>query len=182
MAETMRHHGEDREGFYIHEDIASTADTEYPDEHDAENDEDEDQMEGGYDHESQEADSSDGDTVDGDIQNDMDKLQDAFPGFRDKFRLIKRIGEGWSPPPPTPKKTCCLATPNANLGSDQAPFPPSTRPRTSNTTATTTRGTWTRTATSGPPRHSRRALPASPPRPPTTAAADPNTSPSKRFT
>lgn len=89
---------------------------------------------------------------------------------------------GLVPPSPPPKKTCCLATPNANLGSDQAPFPPSTRPRTSNTTATTTRGTWTRTATSGPPRHSRRALPASPPRPPTTAAADPNTSPSKRFT
>jgi len=96
MADTMRHHGEDREGFYIHEDIASTADTEYPDEQDVENDEDEDQMEDGDDRESQEADSSDGDTVDGDIQNDMDKLQDAFPGFRDKFRLIKRIGEGWS--------------------------------------------------------------------------------------
>lgn len=173
----MRHHGEGREGFYIHEDIASTADTEYPDEHDAENDEDEDQMEEGDDHESQEADSSDGDTVDGDIQNDMDKLQDAFPGFRDKFRLIKRIGEGWFT-----KKRCCLATTNANLDSGQAPFPPSTRPRTSNTTATTTRGTWTKTATSGPPLHSRPALLASPPRPPTNAAADPNTSPSKRFT
>lgn len=28
------------------------------------------------------------------LDEDMKKLQDAFPGFRRKYRLIKRIGEG----------------------------------------------------------------------------------------
>ena len=95
MAETLRQRGgELHDPFYIHEDVTSTADTEYPDENENEHDEEEEQPDDAEDHESQEADSSDGDTVDGDILNDMDKLQDAFPGFRDKFRLIKRIGEG----------------------------------------------------------------------------------------
>ena len=30
------------------------------------------------------------------IQEDMERLQEAFPDFREKYRLIKRIGEGKS--------------------------------------------------------------------------------------
>ncbi|KAI1324195.1 kinase-like protein [Xylariaceae sp. FL0255] len=41
------------------------------------------------------SDSSDGeDPIDATVQRDMDKLQNAFPRFRDNYRLIKRIGEG----------------------------------------------------------------------------------------
>lgn len=39
-------------------------------------------------------DSSDDDNVESSVQEDMDRLQRDFPGFRDKYRLIKRIGEG----------------------------------------------------------------------------------------
>lgn len=38
--------------------------------------------------------SSDDGVVDNGVQLDMEKLQDSFPGFRQKYRLIKRIGEG----------------------------------------------------------------------------------------
>ncbi|KAK7423811.1 Cell division control protein 7 [Neonectria magnoliae] len=38
--------------------------------------------------------SSEDETVDRSVQADMDKLQSDFPGFRNKYRLIKRIGEG----------------------------------------------------------------------------------------
>lgn len=38
--------------------------------------------------------SSEDEAVDRTVQSDMDKLQEDFPGFRDKYRLIKRIGEG----------------------------------------------------------------------------------------
>ncbi|RCI12702.1 hypothetical protein L249_0613 [Ophiocordyceps polyrhachis-furcata BCC 54312] len=38
--------------------------------------------------------SSDDEQVESTVQADMDKLQQDFPGFRDKYRLIKRIGEG----------------------------------------------------------------------------------------
>lgn len=38
--------------------------------------------------------SSEDEAVDRTVQSDMDKLQADFPGFRDKYRLIKRIGEG----------------------------------------------------------------------------------------
>lgn len=32
------------------------------------------------------------------LDDDMRRLQDAFPGFRRKYKLIKRIGEGmWTP-------------------------------------------------------------------------------------
>ncbi len=43
--------------------------------------------------ESEESDSNE-ELVDQTVQEDMEKLQSAFPGFRDKYRLIKRIGEG----------------------------------------------------------------------------------------
>lgn len=39
-------------------------------------------------------DSSEEENVEGSVQADMDKLQQDFPGFHDKYRLIKRIGEG----------------------------------------------------------------------------------------
>jgi len=42
------------------------------------------------------SDSSDEVTVDTNVQLDMEKLQDSYPGFRQKYRLIKRIGEGMS--------------------------------------------------------------------------------------
>lgn len=38
--------------------------------------------------------SSDDEQVESSVQADMNKLQTDFPGFRDKYRLIKRIGEG----------------------------------------------------------------------------------------
>ncbi|KAF7545933.1 hypothetical protein G7Z17_g8776 [Cylindrodendrum hubeiense] len=38
--------------------------------------------------------SSEDEAVDRSVQADMDKLQTDFPGFRNKYRLIKRIGEG----------------------------------------------------------------------------------------
>ncbi|EJP71030.1 cell division control protein [Beauveria bassiana ARSEF 2860] len=39
-------------------------------------------------------DSSEEDNIEDSVQADMDKLQRDFPGFHDKYRLIKRIGEG----------------------------------------------------------------------------------------
>ncbi|RSM10767.1 hypothetical protein CEP52_003336 [Fusarium oligoseptatum] len=38
--------------------------------------------------------SSEEEAVDRGVQEDMDKLQSDFPGFRNRYRLIKRIGEG----------------------------------------------------------------------------------------
>ncbi|KAJ4246237.1 Cell division control protein 7 [Fusarium torreyae] len=38
--------------------------------------------------------SSEEEAVDRGVQADMDKLQSDFPGFRNRYRLIKRIGEG----------------------------------------------------------------------------------------
>ncbi|KAH7245745.1 kinase-like domain-containing protein [Fusarium tricinctum] len=38
--------------------------------------------------------SSEEEAVDRSVQADMDKLQSDFPGFRNRYRLIKRIGEG----------------------------------------------------------------------------------------
>lgn len=38
--------------------------------------------------------SSEDEAVDRGVQADMDKLTSDFPGFADKYRLIKRIGEG----------------------------------------------------------------------------------------
>lgn len=50
---------------------------------------------------------------DEDMDEDMRKLQDAFPGFKHKYRLIKRIGEGMSCRAP------CLMPP-FSLGSVQS--------------------------------------------------------------
>ena len=46
------------------------------------------------DEEEEEEESSDDENVERGVQEDMDKLQRDFPGFHDKYRLIKRIGEG----------------------------------------------------------------------------------------
>lgn len=32
--------------------------------------------------------------VDESVREDMDKLEDTFPGISDRFRLVNRIGEG----------------------------------------------------------------------------------------
>lgn len=84
------------------------------------------------------------------LDDDMRRLQDAFPGFRRKYKLIKRIGEGlWAPmlarrPVVTSTLTNCFPL-------FQAHFPPSTRPKTCSTTATRTNGMSTRRTGRGPP-------------------------------
>lgn len=42
--------------------------------------------------------SSDDEQLESSVQADMDRLQRDYPGFREKYRLIKRIGEGLRPP------------------------------------------------------------------------------------
>ncbi len=103
VAPTRRRRPSD--SFRIHEDVPSTADTEMS-EH-AGHDEDEDGGEEVDDQYDSYSESSEEETLDANIQYDMDKLSSTYPGFRQKYRLIKRIGEGpLSPtrlavPPPT---------------------------------------------------------------------------------
>lgn len=92
------------ETFDIHED-AATEETEMmlDDEHiqdldpvsleepEEPEEEEEEEGEGEYD------DSSEEENIEDSVQADMDKLQRDFPGFHDKYRLIKRIGEGTPP-------------------------------------------------------------------------------------
>jgi AAA ATPase containing von Willebrand factor type A (vWA) domain len=90
--------------FTIHEDAPSTADTEMLESASPEDDDNVEQMDDmaddmeGADDEDQESDysaSSDDEVVeDPYVLQDMEKLQNSFPGFREKYRLIKRIGEG----------------------------------------------------------------------------------------
>ncbi|KAK4185646.1 kinase-like domain-containing protein [Podospora australis] len=90
------------ESFRIHEDAPSTEDTEMnenlQDEEDREDDDGEEDDENTAEEqypESEYSESSDEDVVlDSNISHDMERLQDSFPGFRSKYRLIKRIGEG----------------------------------------------------------------------------------------
>lgn len=91
------------------------------------------------------SDSSDDDVVDPNIQDDMEKLQNTFPNFRQQYRLIKRIGEGLNhqdqdPLSPATKLTTSLF---------QAPFRPFTKPKTSSTISTIIRGTTNKKVTSG---------------------------------
>jgi cell division control protein 7 len=44
------------------------------------------------------SDSSEDEAMDTNVQTDMERLQSCFPGFRQKYRLIKRIGEGMHGP------------------------------------------------------------------------------------
>ncbi|KAK3314291.1 kinase-like domain-containing protein [Apodospora peruviana] len=93
------------ESFRIHEDVPSTEDTEMNDDvdqqegrhHEEEQEQEEDEEQLDEPHEEQESEfssSEDEIVVDANIQHDMEKLQSAFPGFRNMYRLIKRIGEG----------------------------------------------------------------------------------------
>ena len=59
----------------------------------------EDEQEAEEDDDDNASESSDDGIVDNGVQLDMEKLQDSFPGFRQKYRLIKRIGEGMIPVP-----------------------------------------------------------------------------------
>jgi cell division control protein 7 len=86
------------ENFRIHEDVPSTEDTQVNDESMADEqedyDEDDDQQGEADDQQSDDSGSSAEEVVDTNVQIDMEKLQNSFPGFRHKYRLIKRIGEG----------------------------------------------------------------------------------------
>jgi len=95
------------EQFRIHEDVPSTEDTEVNDESmdvqedqddQGDYDDDDDNHEDGEDQGSDISGSSAEEVLDTNVQVDMEKLQDSFPGFRHKYRLIKRIGEGMHPP------------------------------------------------------------------------------------
>lgn len=82
--------------------------------------------------------SSDDEIIDRSVQADLNKLQRDFPGFRDKYRLIKRIGEGG---------LHLFASDIAVFFLDanepawlQVHFPPSTKQKISVTASTTTAG------------------------------------------
>ncbi|EFQ27248.1 uncharacterized protein GLRG_01743 [Colletotrichum graminicola M1.001] len=87
-----------REAFEIHQDPphARTEDTEMMADSEQHTEEVDEQEEPDDDVENDPSDdtSDDDDVVDSGVQRDMDRLQDTFPGFRQKYRLIKRIGEG----------------------------------------------------------------------------------------
>jgi cell division control protein 7 len=84
--------------FRIHEDAPSTEDTEMNESalQDEEADPDADLLEDEEeDEESDYSKSSDDEVPDSsNVQQDMERLQNCFVGFRQKYRLIKRIGEG----------------------------------------------------------------------------------------
>lgn len=86
------------ESFNIHEDEPLTEDTEMNE--DAVGEERNQEYDDGDlgevidDLESNYSESSDEEVIGAGVQSDMDKLQNSFPGFRLKYRLIKRIGEG----------------------------------------------------------------------------------------
>ncbi|KAF9874329.1 hypothetical protein CkaCkLH20_08312 [Colletotrichum karsti] len=85
-----------REGFEIHEDPphARTEDTEMVagSEHQTEVEEDDDADD--HDQDASEESSDEDDVVDSNTQRDIERLQDDFPTFNQRYRLIKRIGEG----------------------------------------------------------------------------------------
>jgi cell division control protein 7 len=90
----------DADSFPIHEDAPSTEDTEMNESavQDEEADPDADLLEEEEEEEDEESDyskSSDDEVPDSsNVQQDMERLQNCFAGFRQKYRLIKRIGEG----------------------------------------------------------------------------------------
>ena len=85
--------------FRIHEDAPSTEDTEMNESAPQDDDPDADLILGEEDEESDYSKSSDDEVPDSsNVQQDMEKLQNCFVGFRQKYRLIKRIGEGSHPP------------------------------------------------------------------------------------
>lgn len=89
------------ESFRIHEDVPSTEDTQV-NEDVMEMDEDDEEeylnrQNKEEDQQSELSDSSEDEAMDTNVQIDMEKLQNCFPGFKHKYRLIKRIGEGMHP-------------------------------------------------------------------------------------
>jgi cell division control protein 7 len=100
------------QSFRIHEDVPSTEDTEMNESAPQVTDEIEQEAElleeDGQESEYSES-SEDEPPADGHFQQDMERLQDSFAGFRQKYRLIKRIGEGLRPPAqatPSPGLPC----------------------------------------------------------------------------
>ncbi|PFH60172.1 hypothetical protein XA68_11360 [Ophiocordyceps unilateralis] len=83
-------YGEDDEG----EDEEGQVENEVEEGEEHHDDDDGDTEAGNLDSDSESMESSDDEQVETAVQADMDKLQRDFPGFRDKYRLIKRIGEG----------------------------------------------------------------------------------------
>jgi cell division control protein 7 len=83
------------EAFEIHEDepeVPSAADTEMQDEDVEQVQEEEEEQDAAS---ASSDDESDGEeSLADDTQEDMRKIEKHFSGFRRKFRLIKRIGEG----------------------------------------------------------------------------------------
>ncbi|KAI1274978.1 kinase-like domain-containing protein [Xylaria sp. FL0933] len=67
-----------------------------PDDEDIEREVEEEENDDNHDREDDDASESSGDdeSIDRTVQQDMDKLQQTFPHFKDDYRLIKRIGEG----------------------------------------------------------------------------------------
>ncbi|KAG7039721.1 cell cycle protein [Colletotrichum scovillei] len=87
-----------RDDFEIHQDPphARTEDTEMmaeSEQHTEEVEDEEDEVEVEVEDPSDES-SDEDEVVDTGVQRDMDRLQDTFPGFPQRYRLIKRIGEG----------------------------------------------------------------------------------------
>ncbi|KAK0610953.1 kinase-like domain-containing protein [Immersiella caudata] len=83
--------------FEIHEDVPpSTQDTDMSTHEEMEADEEAEgeQPEDADDQQSNYSESFEEEVVDGNIQQDMEKLANTYPGFRHRYRLIKRIGEG----------------------------------------------------------------------------------------
>ncbi|KAK1254787.1 hypothetical protein MKX08_008782 [Trichoderma sp. CBMAI-0020] len=99
MAAAMHRPAEDT--FDIHED-ARTEDTEVMIDEEDVNDQDattigepeEEEVVEEVIEEEEEDESSEDEHVESSVQADMDRLQEDFPGFRDRYKLIKRIGEG----------------------------------------------------------------------------------------
>ncbi|KAL2194491.1 kinase-like domain-containing protein [Corynascus similis CBS 632.67] len=85
------------QSFRIHEDAPSTEDTEM-NESALQDEEEPEQENEPLEEDGQNSEYSDSSEEeppdDSHIQHDMEKLQNAFVGFRQKYRLIKRIGEG----------------------------------------------------------------------------------------
>lgn len=137
--------------FRIHEDVPRTEDTEMmaeseqrtEDEQVEDEEEELGRAEAEAEAEAEESESSDEDEmIDSGVQKEMERLQDSFPGFRDKYRLIKRIGEGKDAP-------LILWQSKTETNALQEPFQQSTKPKMFNTTTTATNGILTRRRTSG---------------------------------
>ena len=92
MATAIRQHVHER--FEIHEDARTEDTVMMVDEEHAEDGGQTTEAEEEEQHDEPLEESSEDEAVDRTVQDDMDKLQSDFPGFREKYRLIKRIGEG----------------------------------------------------------------------------------------